>query len=165
MEFYPAESFFGGIFIMKNELEDIRIPHPNNTIQCHKCTGGSKCIRKYPVVLCSLCHPHDLSIDLYMTEQEIDEYNDKLFVCMDCGVNTSDIKEFYMVKQELWDRVVPSTETEGLLCIGCLEGRLHRQLTKKDFTKAFINDENFFPKSERFLLRFNSEENQYNGRY
>jgi hypothetical protein len=44
---------------------------------CHKCSNGGR-IRKYPSVCCSLCHPHSLSIDLYMEEEEIDKYNKKL---------------------------------------------------------------------------------------
>ena len=53
------------------------------------------------------------------------------FNCLDCGINTSKIKEYYMVKDTLWVSVVPNQK--GMLCIGCLEKRLGRSLTLTDF--------------------------------
>lgn len=50
--------------------------------------------------------------------------------CCHCGVDTWIIGEYYMVTKEVW-------ETAGggkrLLCVGCLEKRLKRQLTAADF--------------------------------
>jgi hypothetical protein len=76
--------------------------------------------------------------------------------CADCGVGTITLGEWYMVKDELWERawigrrkswhhqlldgvvdVVPGTE---ILCIGCLEHRLGRTLVACDFTDAPVND-------------------------
>lgn len=39
----------------------------------------------------------------------------KDFICMDCGINTHDINEYYMVQNKIWDKVNP--QIEGMLCI------------------------------------------------
>jgi hypothetical protein len=52
------------------------------------------------------------------------------FHCMDCGVDTWDTDEFYMVADALWLSVVP--DGRGMLCVGCLERRLGRRLTAAD---------------------------------
>lgn len=57
--------------------------------------------------------------------------------CLDCGVDTDEIKENYMVTEDVWLTAHP--DDDGKLCIGCLEARLGRQLTTEDFTKALIN--------------------------
>lgn len=43
-----------------------------------------------------------------------------------------------MVRPEIW-AAVTSLGASGFLCIGCLEKRLGRQLTSRDFTTAPIN--------------------------
>lgn len=73
------------------------------------------------------------------------------FLCVGCSVDTGRINEFYFIKTEIWLSVMPSTK--GMLCIGCLEGRLGRRLQKDDFTNAFINSVQFSNKSERLLSR------------
>lgn len=68
------------------------------------------------------------AVDFAVKEQ------DKLrssFICMDCKVDTMSIDEYYMVHDEIWEEAVP--EFEGMLCIGCLEERLGRELTPDDF--------------------------------
>ena len=64
-------------------------------------------------------------------------------ICVDCGVETlptdDRAAEFYMVHDDVWAAAgvpVPG----GCLCVGCLETRLGRQLTRADFTDAPIND-------------------------
>lgn len=57
------------------------------------------------------------------------------FSCYDCEVNTSEINEYYMVNFDLWNSVA----TNGMLCIGCLERRIGRQLVSSDFIDAPIN--------------------------
>ena len=69
--------------------------------------------------------------------------------CMDCKISTR--SEYYMVHEWLWKRVNPNIS--GLLCIGCLENRLGRELTKTDFTDAPINSTDIFDKSRRLLDR------------
>ena len=71
------------------------------------------------------------------------------FGCIDCGVDTSKIGEYYMLRDEVWKAAVP--EDRRMLCIGCFEARLHRRLTPADFTNAPTN---FRPdRSPRLLSR------------
>lgn len=61
--------------------------------------------------------------------------NHKNFLCIKCGKDTWD--EYYMLYSRIWKRVNP--KVKGMLCIDCVEARLGRKLTKKDFTKAPVN--------------------------
>ena len=72
------------------------------------------------------------------------------FICLDCGVNTHEINEYYMVTDELWESVVP--EIYGMLCIGCLERRIGRLLNSSDFIDCPVND-GIFGLSDRVLNR------------
>ena len=54
--------------------------------------------------------------------------------CVDCNVNTNEIDEYYMVTSDVWP-----LEGNGMLCIGCLEQRIGRQLTPADFTSVLVN--------------------------
>lgn len=58
---------------------------------------------------------------------------------MDCGVCTNCNGEYYMVHDEIWYSVVTVMDKRHMLCIGCLEQRLGRLLTKDDFTDAPVN--------------------------
>jgi hypothetical protein len=71
--------------------------------------------------------------------------------CIDCGIDTTD--EYYMVKDDVW----PIGKHDGMLCIGCLERRINRQLTPTDFTDASINWEG--PKSDRLRNRLGKRRN------
>ncbi|MEE3851265.1 hypothetical protein VZC37_13030 [Gordonia sp. LSe1-13] len=51
--------------------------------------------------------------------------------CLDCGWNLQRVDEYYMVNDDLWLSVVP--DRIGHLCVGCLEGRLGRELNAADF--------------------------------
>jgi hypothetical protein len=53
--------------------------------------------------------------------------------CLDCDLDTIKAGHYYMVRDELWaaSGVAPSG---GMLCLGCLEGRLGRELEHADFT-------------------------------
>lgn len=73
------------------------------------------------------------------------------FLCLDCGVDTGKIGEFYFIKTELWLKIVGAIK--GMLCIGCLEKRLGRMLCKRDFTDATINNPRFVSKSQRLMSR------------
>lgn len=53
--------------------------------------------------------------------------------CMQCGVNTSKIREFYMLYPEIWHRATVVAERAGMLCIGCVEDRLGTRLREIDF--------------------------------
>lgn len=64
--------------------------------------------------------------------------------CRDCGEPIAEYErvgwlrvwrpvwpwEWYMVRDEVW---AAARMTEGFLCVGCLEGRLERPLTQRDF--------------------------------
>ncbi len=69
--------------------------------------------------------------------------------CLDCGVDTGKIGEHYFIHTHLWLRAVNSIK--GMLCIACLEKRLGRQLTRADFTDAYINKSGI--RSERLMSR------------
>jgi len=55
----------------------------------------------------------------------------KRFLCLDCGVDTFRIGEFYMLRDSTWLKANPADN--GMLCINCLEKRLVRSLTRGDF--------------------------------
>ena len=74
----------------------------------------------------------------------------EVFECAACSVNTLHINEYYMVTDEVWLTAWP--DKRGMLCIGCLEDRLGRQLTSDDFTDAQIN-QGYFGYSERLRQR------------
>ncbi len=69
--------------------------------------------------------------------------DDNEFVCLDCKVNTLYTEEYYMVNDYLWKSAFPTEDTDGMLCVGCLEARIGRTLTPSDFTPAPLNQENF----------------------
>jgi hypothetical protein len=58
------------------------------------------------------------------------------FSCRDCGVDTSKNGEYYMVTNQVWSLAKLG---RGMLCIGCLESRIGRQLKPADFMDAYIN--------------------------
>lgn len=58
-------------------------------------------------------------------------------LCVDCGTETFP-SEQYMVHDAVWPADLGPGG--GMLCVGCLEARLGRQLTSADFTAAVIND-------------------------
>jgi hypothetical protein len=57
--------------------------------------------------------------------------------CMDCGVNTLEKNNYYMLNDEIWKKIHPIDM--GMLCIPCAERRLGRKLNASDFTDAPIN--------------------------
>jgi len=93
--------------------------------------------------------------------------------CLDCGVDTFDIGEMYMVTDELWEHIVGQivlvfdddgvcTERTGpglgMLCVGCFETRLGRELTPDDFSDAPINFPYAWGKSTRLIRRITGAE-------
>jgi len=98
------------------------------------------------------------------------------WLCVDCGVNTHpgcpdgpqtriDIAlkgsskvefdrqtEVYTVKDSIWKHV-GMRPWSGCLCIGCLEKRLGRQLTPKDFSRHDRETWALMPCTERLLNR------------
>jgi hypothetical protein len=62
--------------------------------------------------------------------------------CADCGLDTLEAGEWYMVHDEIWDEIWAWDDvlSRQILCIGCLEKRIGRRLTGNDFTYAPINN-------------------------
>ena len=73
------------------------------------------------------------------------------FLCMDCGIDTGKHAEFYMLIDSVWFSIVGSRE--GMLCIGCAEIRLGRELTRADFNNSYLNNIHRGIKSARLLDR------------
>lgn len=57
--------------------------------------------------------------------------------CVDCKVNTAKIGEHYMLHNDVW--FAAHSNERGMLCIGCIESRLGRKLTKQDFNNSHVN--------------------------
>lgn len=80
----------------------------------------------------------------------------KKFMCLDCSVDTGKIHEHYFIHTDLWLSLVGSKI--GMLCVGCLEGRLGRLLNRHDFPDVTINNPKFEAKSMRLLERMKNED-------
>ena len=79
-----------------------------------------------------------------------DDYSS--FICLDCGINTlTQTEEYYVVHDDVW-LASGLTKSAGMLCIGCLEERIGRELTAADFPDYPIN-KGVFPHSTRLQLR------------
>jgi len=71
------------------------------------------------------------------------------FKCMDCKECTLCNDEYYMVTNDLWDSVAK----RGMLCIGCLESRCGKLLTRDDFADVPLNYMNLIGGSARLRNR------------
>ncbi|MCX5045180.1 hypothetical protein OG921_18600 [Aldersonia sp. NBC_00410] len=71
--------------------------------------------------------------------------------CLDCGVDTDAIDEYYMVHDALWREAAAGERAQ--LCIDCLEARLGRTLTAADFTDAEVNSVDLPRRSQRLRDR------------
>jgi hypothetical protein len=58
-------------------------------------------------------------------------------VCLDCGADTDAIKESYLLHDTLWRKVNPAEA--GMLCVGCCERRLGRELRRADFARLSLS--------------------------
>jgi hypothetical protein len=61
------------------------------------------------------------------------------------------MREYYMVRDDVWWPCVGGRS--GMLCIGCLETRLGRELCAADFIDAYINSMHWGSKSMRLVDR------------
>jgi hypothetical protein len=57
--------------------------------------------------------------------------------CHDCGVNTFETNEYYMVHDEVW--LSAGLDKKHFCCFSCLEKRLGRPMVLGDFTPAVVN--------------------------
>jgi len=71
------------------------------------------------------------------------------FYCEDCNYDTYSNNEYYMVKHSIWHIYGCGI---GMLCIGCLENRMGRLLTYRDFLNCPLNAK-IERKSDRLLDR------------
>jgi hypothetical protein len=62
-----------------------------------------------------------------------------VWACLDCGVDTVAVGEYYTLFDDVW--LAANPDYYGMLCIGCLEKRLGRELTPDDFTDCPLNSE------------------------
>jgi hypothetical protein len=62
----------------------------------------------------------------------------KLGDCVDCGRNTYELKEYYMVNDWVWMSAGMSPNG-GMLCVKDLEKRLQRKLSPRDFFLCALN--------------------------
>lgn len=76
----------------------------------------------------------------------------RYFSCKDCATCTLCDDEYYMVTDQVWESA-KLPHNKGMLCLGCLELRIGRLLTKDDFSDVPLNNLNFWPKSKRFTTR------------
>jgi hypothetical protein len=102
-------------------------------------------------------YEHGLPLeDLRLTKLELaklsaEAVNDTgLLDCIWCRVDTSEIGEYYMVADAIWERYGP---TDGCLCIGCLEDRMGRRLQPDDFKDIPLNNDRGRCRSERLRDR------------
>ena len=72
------------------------------------------------------------------------------FNCFDCGVNTLENREYYMLRDDVWFAIVD--RPHGMLCVGCVEVRLGRELVCDDFAQVPLNTK-IFNVSERLASR------------
>jgi hypothetical protein len=73
------------------------------------------------------------------------------FECLVCGADTNTIDEYYALHDDVWRSVNP--DVAGMLCIGCVEARLGRSLTRDDFTTSPVNRDSRWPRSDRLVAR------------
>ena len=76
----------------------------------------------------------------------------KRFICVDCKIDTNEIAEYYMLHNHIWYTHTTDFNGKGMLCIGCIESRLGRQLKHGDFTCTPVNS-GLFRMSERLKDR------------
>ena len=55
--------------------------------------------------------------------------------CRDCAADVVEVGEYYAVHDHVW----PVEPDGGVLCIGCLEARIGRRLSARDFKDLPIN--------------------------
>jgi hypothetical protein len=61
--------------------------------------------------------------------------------CLDCSKDTDITEEFYVLRDDLWRRLVRRTWRGGMLCLDCVERRLGRALHRGDFANVPVNQQ------------------------
>lgn len=76
------------------------------------------------------------------------------YPCDDCGLLTAPDDgpdEWYTVRDDVWSAAGASPD--DILCVGCLEQRLGRELCSRDFIPSILNDPGYGRHSERLVDR------------
>lgn len=84
-----------------------------------------------------------------------DHRRESRFVCADCGHDTRQMEELYMVNHDLWEAAVTRTNVH-MACIGCLEARIGRRLQAADFLDCPLNTDPAWRRSLRLQHRLRS---------
>lgn len=79
--------------------------------------------------------------------------------CADCGAKTLSVgpgesSEYYSVKDPVWQQ---AGDVPGYLCVGCLEGRLGRQLHRGDFRPGIELSDPDYPETPRYAWSYRSD--------
>lgn len=59
--------------------------------------------------------------------------------CAACGVDTAAAREWYRIHDHLWEAITPDTHRHVVLCVGCVESLLGRDLHPDDFDDCPLN--------------------------
>lgn len=76
---------------------------------------------------------------------ESNQLPDSHYYCIDCGTHEMFDNYFgkaFMITDSLWDKITNPDEKFKLLCWDCVEKRLGRKLTPKDFNNSLLNSYN-----------------------
>ena len=85
--------------------------------------------------------------------------------CLDCDADILPDGEYYKVFEKVWDAATkkkaprssrhtgPQFQSQSMLCIGCLEARIQRQLGPGDFYDCEVNNGFDAKKSQKLLAR------------
>ena len=74
-------------------------------------------------------------------------------LCLDCDEDVIEMGEMFMVRDDVWLEANP--DSNGMLCVGCIEKRLGRRLETGDFTDVEINRTGH--RSHRLRTRMSAE--------
>jgi hypothetical protein len=89
---------------------------------------AGRCAAEIMLVIRRLVDPvHQGEIDEILARCRVD----RLFACMGCGRDTLNARDYYMLRHELWELIIPGSA--GMLCRRCCERRLGRDLVDGDF--------------------------------
>lgn len=70
---------------------------------------------------------------------------------MDCKIDTGKSYEHYMLVDSIW--VLVHNSNRGMLCVGCCETRLGRELRYSDFNSSHVNNPRLHQMSDRLRNR------------
>lgn len=78
------------------------------------------------------------------------------FKCRGCGILTNKIGEHYYIDSRLW--LQANRQHNGMMCIGCVEARIGRSLTPKDFIPCPLHNPKKYFLSTRLKNRLGIKE-------